>query len=82
MRILAFIKKETVLSIAVLLAVASAFVVVPDQAYLDYIDFRTGRDTGKRSIDSSCSQSGDEQDGNGMSFIWDCSFSLIKTILN
>lgn len=41
MRILAFVKKETVLSIAVLLAVASAFVIVPDRAYLDYIDFRT-----------------------------------------
>lgn len=36
-----FIKKETVLSIAILLAVISAFLVLPDRQYLDYIDFRT-----------------------------------------
>lgn len=40
-KILAFWKKETVLCIALLLAVISSFVVVPDRAYLDYIDFRT-----------------------------------------
>ena len=36
-----FIKKEMVLSIAILLAVISAFLVLPDRQYLDYIDFRT-----------------------------------------
>lgn len=36
-----FFKKETVLSIAVLLAVISVFLVLPDRQYLDYIDFRT-----------------------------------------
>lgn len=36
-----FIKRETVLSIAILLAVISAFLVLPDRQYLDYIDFRT-----------------------------------------
>lgn len=36
-----FIKKETVLSIAILLAVISVFLVLPDHQYLDYIDFRT-----------------------------------------
>lgn len=36
-----FIKKETVLSIAILLAVISVFLVLPDRQYLDYIDFRT-----------------------------------------
>ena len=34
-------KKETVLSIAMILAVISAFVVHPDKAYIGYIDFRT-----------------------------------------
>ena len=36
-----FIKKETVLSVAILLAVISVFLVLPDRQYLDYIDFRT-----------------------------------------
>jgi len=36
-----FIKKETVLSIAIVLAVISVFLVLPDRQYLDYIDFRT-----------------------------------------
>lgn len=36
-----FCKKEAVLSIAMLLAVISSFLVHPDRAYLDYIDFRT-----------------------------------------
>ncbi len=40
-RIIAFWKKETVLCIALLLAVLSSFVIVPDSAYFDYIDFRT-----------------------------------------
>ncbi len=36
-----WIKKEAVLSIAVILALVSCFVVRPDREYLDYIDFRT-----------------------------------------
>lgn len=36
-----FIKNETVLSVAVILAVFSAFFVRPDREYLNYIDFRT-----------------------------------------
>ncbi len=36
-----WIKKEAVLSIAVILALVSCFVVWPDREYLDYIDFRT-----------------------------------------
>jgi len=39
--IISFIKKETVLSVALLLAVVSAFFVTPDKEYVDYIDFRT-----------------------------------------
>lgn len=40
-RMISFIKMETVLSIAVLLAVISAFFVPPDLEYIGYIDFRT-----------------------------------------
>ncbi len=40
-RIFTFIKQETVLSIACLLAVISAFFIPPDAEYLGYIDFRT-----------------------------------------
>lgn len=36
-----FAKKETVLIVAMLLAVISAFFVTPDKAYANYIDFRT-----------------------------------------
>ena len=36
-----FVRKETVLTVALLLAVISAFIVPPDSAYVDYIDFRT-----------------------------------------
>lgn len=39
-RLLHFIKKETVLCIAVLLAVLSAFFVWPDGEYIGYIDFK------------------------------------------
>ena len=39
--ILDFIKKETVFTIAILMAVVSVFFVTPDSRYLDYIDFRT-----------------------------------------
>ena len=35
------IKKDPVLSIAVILAVISMFVVHPDDTYVSYIDFRT-----------------------------------------
>ena len=34
-------QKETVLCIAVLLAIVSAFIVLPDKEYVGYIDFRT-----------------------------------------
>lgn len=40
-KIISFWKKETVLCIALMLAVISSFVVVPDREYLTYIDFRT-----------------------------------------
>lgn len=40
-KFLAWCKNEIVLCIAIGLAVISSFVVTPDQAYLDYIDFRT-----------------------------------------
>lgn len=40
-RVLAFFKQETVLCIACLLALVSAFIVPPDAAYASYIDFRT-----------------------------------------
>ena len=40
-KIISFMKKETVLTIATLLAVVSAFFVKPDRQYIGYIDFRT-----------------------------------------
>ncbi len=40
-RIIAFVKKETVLSIACMLALISVFFVPPDSGYVDYVDFRT-----------------------------------------
>lgn len=40
-RIIQFIKNETVLSIAVALAIVSSFFVTPDAQYISYIDFRT-----------------------------------------
>lgn len=40
-QVVTFIKRETVLSIAMLLAVISAFFVTPDARYIHYIDFRT-----------------------------------------
>lgn len=40
-KITAFIKKETVLSIAMILAVLSVFLVRPDKTYISYIDYRT-----------------------------------------
>lgn len=40
-RIKAFVKKEAVLCISAVLAVASMFFVPPDSAYIDYIDVRT-----------------------------------------
>lgn len=40
-KIVAFFKKETVLSIATVLAVISAFFVHPNKKYMDYIDWRT-----------------------------------------
>ena len=41
MKIKEFVKKEVVLCVATVLAVISAFVVLPDKQYVDYIDFRT-----------------------------------------
>lgn len=38
-KILAFFRKETVLSVAAVLAICSAFFVTPDRQYIDYIDF-------------------------------------------
>lgn len=38
---IAFFKKEVVLSIAGILAILSMFLVHPDSAYIDYVDFRT-----------------------------------------
>lgn len=40
-RILKFIKKETILTIALLLAAVSMFIVPPSAAYADYIDWNT-----------------------------------------
>lgn len=40
-RVKAFIKKDIVLCVAVVLAIVSAFFVTPDAKYIDYIDFRT-----------------------------------------
>lgn len=40
-RLITFFKKETVLSIAIILAVLSAFLVTPDKGYLEYVDYRT-----------------------------------------
>ena len=40
-RLAEFLKRETVLCIAVLLAAVSAVFVTPDKEYVNYIDFRT-----------------------------------------
>ena len=40
-KIIGFIKRETVLSIAAVLAIVSAFFITPDADYIEYIDFRT-----------------------------------------
>lgn len=40
-KITTFIKKETVLTIAFLLAVISAFIITPDREYIEYIDWNT-----------------------------------------
>lgn len=40
-KIVSFIKHETVLSAALILALVSAFIVPPSSGYLNYIDFRT-----------------------------------------
>ena len=39
-KIIAFVKKETVLAVAAILAVISAFFVHPDQQYVNYIVIR------------------------------------------
>ena len=38
-KIILFIKKETVLMVAILLAIVSAFFVTPNRAYIDYVDW-------------------------------------------
>lgn len=40
-KIIEFVKKETVLSAAMVLAVLSAVMIPPDKEYIGYIDFRT-----------------------------------------
>lgn len=40
-KIITFIKKETVLVVAIVLAIVSAFIVPPSAEYLSYIDWRT-----------------------------------------
>lgn len=40
-KLIEFIKKETVLTVAILLAVVSALMIPPDGKYVGYIDFRT-----------------------------------------
>ncbi|MCF0228321.1 MAG: citrate transporter [Parasporobacterium sp.] len=40
-KVIAFVKKEVVLCAAAVLAIISAFLVPPDAAYTDYIDWRT-----------------------------------------
>ena len=40
-KLIAFIRKDTVLSVAAVLAVLSMPVIPPDRAYIGYIDFRT-----------------------------------------
>lgn len=40
-KITKFIKKETILTVAVALAIISSFIITPDKAYLDYIDWNT-----------------------------------------
>lgn len=41
MKLKSFIRQETVLVIAIILAVLSSFFVYPDKQYIEYIDFRT-----------------------------------------
>ena len=40
-KIIEFVKKETVLTAAMVLAVLSAVMIPPDNEYIGYIDFRT-----------------------------------------
>ena len=40
-KIIEFVKKETVLTAAMVLAVLSAVMIPPDTEYIGYIDFRT-----------------------------------------
>ena len=41
MKVINFLKKEVVLTVALVLAIVSSFFVLPDREYLSYIDFRT-----------------------------------------
>ena len=40
-KIIEFVKKATVLTVAILLAIVSAVMIPPDREYVGYIDFRT-----------------------------------------
>lgn len=40
-QLITMVKKETILSIAVLLAICSMFFVIPDRKYMAYVDYRT-----------------------------------------
>lgn len=40
-KLIVMAKKETILSIAVLLAICSMFFVIPDRKYMEYVDYRT-----------------------------------------
>ena len=53
-RILFFIKKETVLVVAILLAVISMIFIPPDQQYPEYIDFRTLAESIRQNGDYFC----------------------------
>ena len=41
MKVIEFIKKNTVLSIAVMAAILTSFIVTPDMEYISYFDFKT-----------------------------------------
>ena len=42
-KVIAFLKAEVVLTVAMVLAVISMFIVKPDAAYAEYIDFHTAQ---------------------------------------
>ena len=40
-KMIQFLKDEVVLTVAIVLAAISAFIITPDAQYISYIDFRT-----------------------------------------